>query len=79
MIAVEGDDERIARAVELAMRRVLTDEELTKRFWERGFRELSEHAGNHSSQWVGKRLLTTMVVAMTTAGIVWLVKSGAIK
>jgi hypothetical protein len=76
---VGADDERIARAVELALRRVLTDDEIQRHFWERGFRELSSHTQNHASQWVGKRILTTMVVAVTTAGIVWLVKSGAIK
>jgi hypothetical protein len=73
------DDERIAKAVETALRRVLTDEQLTQRFWERGFKELASHADNHASQWIGKRILTAMVVAVTTAGIVWLVKSGAIK
>ena len=73
------DDERIAKAVETALRRVLSDEEVTRKFWERGFRELSDHANNHASQWVGKRILTTFVIAVTTAGIVWLVKTGAIK
>jgi hypothetical protein len=73
------EDERIARAVETALRRVLTDEQLTQRFWERGFKELAAHADNHASQWIGKRILTAMVVAVTTAGIVWLVKTGAIK
>lgn len=73
------EDERIARAVEVALRRVLSDKEIVESFWERGFHELATHADNHASQWIGKRILTAMVVAVTTAGIVWLVKSGAIK
>ena len=73
------DDERIAKAVETALRRVLSDEEVTRKFWERGFKELSTHANNNATQWIGRRILTTLVVAVTTAGIVWLVKTGAIK
>lgn len=66
-------------AFEAAIRRVLADEEIAKAFWRRGYAELSSHAGNGASQWIGKRILTAIIVAVTTAGIVWLVKTGQLK
>jgi len=71
----EGD----GRAFESALRRILTDDELVRAFWHRGFVELSSHAGNGASQWIGKRIITALVVSVVTAGVVWLVKSGALK
>ena len=71
--------EMIGGSVERALRRVLSDQELARQFWARGYEELSNHAGNGASQWIGRRLLTTAVLAVTTAGIVWLVKTGALK
>lgn len=62
-----------------AIRDVLNDKELTSKFWEQGYQQLQEHAINNGSQWVGKRLVTTLIMAVVTAGIIWLAKSGAIK
>ena len=66
-------------SIVLALKRTAEDDEFSKKFWQRGFVELSQHSANGASQWVGKRLLTWMVVAVTSACIVWLVRSGAIK
>lgn len=71
--------EMIASSVERAIRRVLADPEMARQFWESGYEELAKHAGNNASQWVGRRLLTTLILAVTTAGIIWLVKTGALK
>ncbi len=71
--------EMIAGSVERAIRRALADPEMSRQFWAAGYEELSRHAGNNASQWVGKRLLTALIVALTTAGFVWLVKTGALK
>lgn len=71
--------EEIATAVEIAMRRVLEDDELRKRFWAAGYAELSNHASNGASQWIGKRLLVALVWAGVGAGLTFLVKSGAFK
>jgi hypothetical protein len=65
--------------VERALRNVLSDKELTKAFWQHGFDELSAHTQNNASQWIGKRILTALIIAGTTAGIIWLVKTGALK
>lgn len=69
----------IATSVERAMRRVIADPELTRKFWEQGYQELASHASNGASQWIGRRILTAIVVAVVTAGIVWLVKTGQLK
>jgi hypothetical protein len=71
--------EMIAASVERALRRVLSDSELRRQFWEAGYAELSNHASNNASQWIGKRLLTSAAIALTTAMIVWLVRSGGLK
>ena len=55
---------------------VLADKERVKRFWRVGFEELSTHASNESSQWIGKRLLTGLIVAIVTAGVAWLIQTG---
>ena len=69
----------LKEAVASAIRETLADQELTRRFWAEGYNQLQAHAVNNGSQWVGKRLLTAVVTAIVTAGVIWLVKSGAIK
>ena len=69
----------LASSVERAIRRVLADPETARQFWAGGYEELSRHAGNNASQWVGRRLLTTLILAVVTAGLIWLVKTGALK
>lgn len=70
---------QITDAVEQAIRRVLSDPEVRADFWSNGYQHLSTHASNGASQWIGKRLLISLVWAAVGAGIAWLVKSGAIK
>ena len=66
-------------AVETAIRAVMRDPDVRKEFWRTGYEELAAHAETGASKWVGKRIVTTLIMALVTAGIVWLVKSGAIK
>ena len=66
-------------AVASGIREVISDPELTKKFWEQGYTQLQEHAVRNGSQWVGKRVLTSLVIAVVTAGLIWLVKTGALK
>lgn len=69
----------VTAGVVAGMRQLMADPEVMSSFWKRGFEELSTHSSNGASQWFGKRLLTIAITAATTAGIVWLVKTGAIK
>jgi len=72
-----GDE--IEQAVETALRRVLADKELRAQFWKDGYIEFVSHAGNNASQWFGKRILTAIIAAIVTTGLIWLVKIGGIK
>ena len=76
---VERRADQEGRAFEMALRRILQDEELVKGFWHRGYQELTEHAGAGASQWVGRRILTAIVVAAVTAGVAYLVRTGSLK
>ncbi len=65
--------------MEAAIRRILDDDATVAGFWRRGYKELSSHMESGASQWIGRRILTAAVIAITTAGLVWLVKTGALK
>lgn len=69
----------VAAGVVAGMKQMAQDEQFVSSFWRHGFEELSKHSSNGASQWIGKRLLTIFITAVTTAGVVWLVKTGAIK
>lgn len=71
--------EDVRAAVEEAMLAVLQNKELTTAFWRRGYEELANHAGTQAGAWVGKRILTSLIWAAVGAGIVWLVRNGALK
>ena len=62
-----------------AVKKLSKDDDFMKQFWRGGWEELITHSANASSQWVGKRIFTVFVGAVVTAGLVWLVKSGALK
>lgn len=69
----------VTTGVIAGIKQITQDEAFVAAFWRQGFEELSKHTGNGTSQWIGKRLLTIFITAVTTAGIVWLVKTGALK
>lgn len=74
--SIRGD---VAQGVADGFKLLANDEDVMKAFWARGWKELSEHTTNNTSQWLGKRLMTWFVIAAVSAGVAWLVKSGAIK
>lgn len=76
---VTQSEEAISRGVERGLRAVLSDRVLVESFWEKGYDELTKHAGNNASQWIGKRILVSIIGALVVAGIVWLVKTGNLK
>lgn len=69
----------IAAGFVLGIKAAMKDDELMSDFWAAGYREMTLHASNGASQWIGRRILTAIIAAVTTAGIIWLVKSGALK
>lgn len=61
--------ERMARAMEMALRRVLTDAEVRRDFWRAGYEEMSKHATTGAAQWVGRRIVSSIGGALLAAGI----------
>lgn len=58
---------------------VLQDDKLVKAFWHKGYQELANHSTNGASQWIGRRMFTAAILAITTAGLIWLLRNGALK
>lgn len=73
--AIQKLPDQISAAVENGMRKVATDEVVTKNFYTR----LADHATNGVSQWVGKRVLLILVAAALSASIGWAVLTGRLK
>lgn len=71
--------EDVTAGVVAAVKELLRDKQVSEQFWKTGYDSLAEHSANGASQWIGKRILTAFIVAITTAGIIWLVKTGALK
>lgn len=71
--------EAVERGIQAGMRAALKDKELVAHFWRDGFDELTARSAEGASQWVGKRLLTWLAVALLAAIMAWLARSGAIK
>lgn len=69
----------IAKGIQDGLRAALKDKELVTHFWRDGFEELSARSADGASQWIGKRLMTWLAVAVLAAALAWLVRSGAIK
>lgn len=77
------DNERITVAVsdgvELGFKRLLEDEDLMKKFWAAGYKELTDYAGSGASQWIGRRILTALASALLVVALAYLLKTGALK
>jgi len=71
--------ETITEAIVDALKRTADDPEFSKRFWQRGFVELSGHASNAGSQWIGKKIMVWAATALLGWLVIYLVRSGAIK
>jgi len=78
---LDGEEIRLQVAAGVAdgFALVLSDDKLVKAFWHKGYQELANHSAAGASQWIGKRIFTTAVLAMTTAGVIWLIRNGALK
>ena len=66
----------VSLGVQDALREVMKDDALRAAFWAKGFEHLSSHASSASTQWVGKRILTALILAGLAFGVGWLTKNG---
>lgn len=71
--------ETLADAIVIALKRTAHDQDFARSFWRTGYVELSAHAGNGASQWIGKKLAVWAATAIVGSLLIWLVKTGAIK
>ena len=71
--------EAIHAGTRQALTDILNDRERVQQFWRTGFDELTTHGSNEASQWIGKRLLTGLIVAVMVGCITWLVQTGRLK
>lgn len=74
----EGVQGAVSAGVQDGIRALATNSEFGEAFWRKGFESMSKHATQAGSQWIGSRILTAMVLAVVSAGVAWLVKSGKI-
>lgn len=61
------------------MKSIMTDKELMDEFWRKGYDQLVHHGSANANQWVGKRILTWLITSIVIAGVVWLLRNGALK
>jgi cation transporter-like permease len=54
------------------------DAAFTERYWKSGYEHVARHATEAGSKWVGSRILTAIVLAILSACVAWLVKTGKI-
>lgn len=71
--------EDVKQGVIEGIQSLLKDPKVMESFWHGGYQELIKHGSNNANQWVGRRILTGLITALTIAGLVWMVNNGAIK
>ena len=69
----------VERGIKAGLRAAMEDKELVSHFWRDGFEELSKRSADGASQWVGRRLMTWLAVAVLAASLAWLARNGSIK
>lgn len=69
----------VAQGVVDGLQAILEDDRLMKKFWLRGYEELSSHSSVGASQWVGKRAFGFAVAAIAVWSIGWLIRNGGLK
>ncbi len=73
-----GIEAHVSAGVSQGIRSIVADEAFMKELSEKMSYRFLAFGGNQASQWVGKRILTAAVVAVTGFGVAWLVKNGKI-
>ena len=70
---------QVAQGVYDGVQKLMEDPQVMQQFWGRGYNAFVQRAGDDSSQWIGKRILTLFLGAVLVASVVWMVKSGVLK
>lgn len=73
-----GLPDAVSAGVQQGIKALAADPEFGEAFWRRGFEHMAAHAGRAGSQWIGSRILTALVLAIMSACVAYLVKTGKI-
>lgn len=74
----DGLQEQVRAGMVAGMREIIKDDELMQQLSAKLSTNLFVHGGQQASQWLGNRILTAAVIALTGFGVAWLVKNGKI-
>ena len=75
-IASEALRNDVALGVVQGFELLVSDPKIMDNFWARGYESLAERSQRDAHSWIGKRLLTFCVIAITGFCLVWLLRSG---
>jgi hypothetical protein len=78
-VTVEEIMRKLPVEMELATERTLRRFQSDPEFWRGAVRQMSIHASEQASAWVGGRILLLLAGGLLAWGIAWLVKTGQIK
>lgn len=74
----EGFEAKIAAGVVSGFKTLSKDEEFMQDISMSLTERLLKHSSSRASQWIGNRILTAAIIAVTGLGLTWLVKNGKI-
>jgi hypothetical protein len=79
--SLAGDDirQQVALGFVDGFTLVTGDQKLMARYWRGGWEQFMAHTTDASHMWIGKRLFAGAVIAIVSAGVLWLVKNGVLK
>ena len=71
-------EKKVQAGLVAGVREVIKDDELMQQLSAKLSTNLFVHGGQQASQWIGNRILTAAVIAITGFGVAWLVRNGKI-
>ena len=74
----EGFEAKVAAGVVTGFKTLSKDEEFMRDISMSLTERLLQHSSSRASQWIGNRILTAAIIAVTGLGLTWLVKNGKI-
>lgn len=76
--AIDAESVRndVALGVVQGFELLLSDPKIMDNFWEHGYMALAKHSQRDAQSWLGKRVLTFLVMGIGGYCLVWLLRSG---
>lgn len=67
----------VAMGVVQGFELLMSDPKIMDNFWEHGYAALAKHSQRDAQSWIGKRIMTFLVLAVGGFCLVWLLRNGA--